>query len=217
MGFVAHHAAFDGYSESVIAEDLGQLYRSHIGMQTPPLVKPVPLQTAFETLNTTRTLPDFKRQRSKAAFYLSELPDLLLDEAGDTNRPRSADARALRADIPNGLQLRQRAMEFGISYFTLLATAYARTIRTCTGSSDVVFGVPVNRRMGLPLAQTVGNFVSMLPMRIKLPEGRPFDEVIPVGHSGVLSGLECMDLEFDDILGLLPPTSKGRALYSAVP
>jgi mycobactin peptide synthetase MbtE len=211
VGFVVHHAAFDGYSESLVAEELGHLYRHCVGEESCPMAEQASLAGAYETLSTTRMFPDFEHQRSRAASYLAGLPDLPLDALHEDDAPSSADSRPLQAEMPCGGRLRQRAAELGVPYFSLLATAYARTLQAETGASDVVFGVPVNRRMGLPLARVIGNFVSMLPVRIGLPPDGSFEEAVSSVRAGVVEGFGLMDLDFGDILGMLPPASKGRA------
>ncbi|WP_055587019.1 condensation domain-containing protein [Streptacidiphilus griseoplanus] len=212
VGLVAHYAAFDGHSESVVAHDLAKLYEHHASGRplSPAPADRIPLRAAYGMLAATRTFPSFGEQQAKAGAYFEALPDLPM-EPGDAAGPDEATALALRVETPDGHRLRKRATELGVSYFGLLATAYARTLQTCLGVSDVVFGVPVNRRMGLPLARTVGNFVAMVPVRLRLVQAVPFRMVLPAAQSQIAAALEFIDLEFEDVAKLIPRANKGRA------
>jgi hypothetical protein len=79
-------------------------------------------------------------------------------------------------------------------------------------TSDVVFGVPVNRRMGLPLAGTVGNFVVMVPMRIDLGQAASLIEAMHATYSGISAGFAHTDLDYDEITKLIPPALLREAL-----
>ncbi|EFL37539.1 LOW QUALITY PROTEIN: condensation domain-containing protein, partial [Streptomyces griseoflavus Tu4000] len=161
---VVHHAAADGYSLSVLAEELWAAYTA-LWHGEPAAGAPAP-DFARYTASTRRSgVPDaVRRHWAECLAGRGEPPRLPYD--GDPDAPASGPIvqhhGALDAESAAGLE--RLAAAHGVSLFHLLLAAYARCLARWTGRPDVAVNVAragrddrfdgVERLVG-PLADTL--------------------------------------------------------------
>ena len=161
---VVHHAAADGYSLSVLAEELWAAYTA-LWHGEPAAGAPAP-DFARYTASTRRSgVPDAVR-RHWAERLAGRGEPLRLPYDGDPDAPASGPIvqhhGALDAESAAGLE--RLAAAHGVSLFHLLLAAYARCLARWTGRPDVAVNVAragrddrfdgVERLVG-PLADTL--------------------------------------------------------------
>ncbi|WFE95314.1 condensation domain-containing protein [Micromonospora sp. WMMD987] len=190
LGVVAHHVAFDGYSESVLAADLSRAYRARLTGRAVDWPAAPDARTASASYRGQRAAADLDQQRARVRAALSGVVELHLP--GAVRRVSGREPAAPRV-LSTGLAPVPTS-------FAAMAAAYARAVHTLTGVRDVAFAVPVNRRAAAGLDTVIGNFVEMLPVRILLPIRPDADADLTataVAWTGALGGL---DLEFEEVV-----------------
>ncbi|MFG2060369.1 condensation domain-containing protein [Micromonospora sp. NPDC048871] len=190
IGLVAHHVAFDGYSESVVAADLGRAYRARLDRRPVDWPAAPDGQTANESYRRQRAAGDLDRQGARVRAALSGATELRFPGATGSRTGREASEKpavltAALAPVPA---------------VSVAMAAYARAVGTVTGQRDISFVVPVNRRGAAGLDLVVGNFVEMLPVRIMLPAAPDPAGDLTATATAWASALSRQDLDFEEVV-----------------
>jgi amino acid adenylation domain-containing protein/thioester reductase-like protein len=83
------------------------------------------------------------------------------------------------------------------SYFRVFAAAFAVWLARCTGRYDMVLGVPFHNRLNEESKDSLGNFVSTMPLRVQLTEQDTFAQALAKVASDVNEAIEHQRYPFD--------------------
>ncbi|MFD7613195.1 amino acid adenylation domain-containing protein [Streptomyces sp. NPDC059828] len=159
-----HHIILDGWSTSVLIDELFQLYEGEELAQAPTFT------SYLEWLADAD--PDEAREAWSDALSDIEGPTLVAPEAGDwsTVVPR----QVVRA-LPPGrtARLAERARHCGATLNTAVQVAWGLVLRRLTGQDDVLFGMTVSGRTADAdgIETMVGLLVNTLPARVTADDG----------------------------------------------
>ncbi len=189
-----HHTAADGYSFSVFFGDLISAYGGE---------EPSPLSITYgdfavwerERWSEDRLDPeiDFWREYLQGAPTELELP---------TDRPRPPKqtfegqivTRPVHPDLMD--RLGSLIADEEATFFPVLVAAFATVLHRRSGQRDMVLGAPVAGRIRPALGQMVGMFVNQLPLRVRVPRGTNFRELIRDTQESVRSAMAHDELPF---------------------
>lgn len=165
-----HHILLDGWSLPILFDELSALYSSLVGGTGLTLNRPVPFGDfiAWTQRQDSAASERFWAENLKGLAGLTPLP---------TEPKGQASAHAETIDIELGSRfsetLRGFARTLRITPNTLMQAAWALTLSTLTGETDVLFGGTVSGRpAGLDGVETmVGPFINSLPIRIAIRDG----------------------------------------------
>ncbi|MET9252672.1 amino acid adenylation domain-containing protein [Streptomyces sp. NPDC003717] len=245
FGCVVHHIAFDGWSESVLARDLGTAYAAALTGARP---RPAPpsLHRLHAERTRRRALTDPDAHRGYLVAELTAVPELrwpsgagasaAVDEARPVADEATADSELCRAP---GVGLRTGeggprrvvdevsssdlgavdalAAECGVSRFVALLALWARSVAEVTGQRDFVVGVPVAQRDAAGLEDVIGCHITMLCVRLRgtALDGDPA-ALREVGGI-VARAFAAQEVPYGDVLTLADPPRTGRPpLYQAL-
>ena len=206
---VIHHVVTDGWSMSLIFDEIAELYRSGKAGERPNLA-PLPLRYAdFAHLQrehlTAVALADdivYWRTTLRGCPVLLELP-------GDHARPAIQSNRgALQIlSIPADLcaRLKQACRRGQATLSSGLLALFQILLSRYSGTQDICVGTPVAGRSDPDLAQLVGCFVNTIVMRTDLSEDPCFLEVLRRVRDVVLGAYAHQDLPFQQLLTQLRP------------
>jgi amino acid adenylation domain-containing protein len=161
---VFHHIAVDRTAIQFLLQEIAERYSGASGR-----TRAMP-SDAHEFGPETRVSGDnldFWTRLLKDAPEPASLPGQLAarDTSDFSSWCRSAHMAGMRASV-----LRQTAARAGATLHTLLLSAFLRTVAKAVGTVDLIIGVPISLRgMDVAYAATVGQFVSVLPIRFALP------------------------------------------------
>lgn len=167
-----HHIVADGESILILFESLRQAYA---GQALAPADQVGPL---VEFARRSRALAETAQGDPARAHWRrvlgTEPPPVYLAPTGD------GAYLMHQADVPATLaeRLRARALELGVSYFTVLFAGYLVTLRGCTGVDDLLVSLPFHGRTDPGLRDTVGYFVNALPFRHRLTATDTYAELV---------------------------------------
>ncbi len=204
-----HHIATDGWSNTVLLEELIALYHG-AALPAPALQFTDYARWQRRMLASNgAALAEWWRATLQGAPDLHDLPC-------DHPRPPvlSASGGHLADRVPPALatRLRDLARVQGVSLFTLLLAAWAAFLHRQTGTEDLVIGTPVAGRERDELKQLVGFLVNTLPLRLQpLPDQR-FVDFLADANRQTTNALAHQNLPFEMIVEQVnPPRSLSHA------
>lgn len=226
FGYVVHHICFDGWSEAVIAADLGAAYNARRlgGCAARP---PCPsLADAWSIREQYLRHVDLDRQRRWLERELRCLPELAYPgEPGAAGRAGGGAGRDTTHADPGLVaetigpaevaSLDAIATAAGVTRFAVLLSGYGQVLAELTGQRDFGVGVPVAQRSDDRLAHAVGCHVNAVCVRLRgdaLAGGALAGGARSVRAAGRLAAqaLRAQDLGLGEVVRLVKPPRSGR-------
>ncbi|MBI0300779.1 methyltransferase domain-containing protein, partial [Streptomyces sp. PRKS01-29] len=170
----SHHILLDGWSVPLVVQELFTLYERDGDDSGLPAA--VPYRGYLDWLR--RQDRDVARAAWRTALAGVAEPTLLAP--ADPGRTTVApDEVAVDLSADRTAQLAQRARRMGLTLNTLVQTAWAILLGRLTGRDDVVFGTTVAVRPPevAGIESLVGLCINTVPVRVRVPVGRPVEEV----------------------------------------
>ncbi|KAI3326232.1 hypothetical protein HD806DRAFT_552530 [Xylariaceae sp. AK1471] len=204
-----HHVNMDSSSLAVLVYDLQRLYA---GQQLPP---PRVQSSDFALYQADRLHNgDWDKQIN---FWREELsmtppPIPILDISPGANRPRPdriaydihSDKTRVTAKVASQVQAlcrRARVTPFHL-YTTVLQVLVARLSNT----NDFCIGMADANRSEIGAADSVGNFLNLLPLRLKLEMDQQFESILKRTREKALHVMSNSAVPFEIILEKIQPT-----------
>ncbi len=215
VGIVVHHIAFDGWSPTPMARDVGEAYRARRQGRAPQWA-PLAVQYVDYTLWQRGWLGAESDPDSVIAgqlrYWRRELADLpeRLQLPTDRPYPLVADQRgtSVVVDWPAGLQQRVRALagEHNATSFMVIQAGLAVLLAKLSASADVAVGFPIAGRGDPALDELVGFFVNTLVLRVDLAGDPTVAELLAQVRARDLAAFEHQDVPFEVLVEQLNPT-----------
>ncbi len=207
LTLVAHHAAIDGWSLSILGRELGILYRSIRGGAAAPLPD-LPIQYADYAAWERRRLSGPRLQKSIERWRraLDGAPTVL-DLPTDRIRPTIVSYRGgrQRFSVPAGTvrRLEATARAQAVTPFLVLFTAFAVLLHRLGAPEDMVIGTPAANRTRPELETLIGLFVNTLPLRVDLSGDPTFAQLLERARDVGLEAFDQQDMPFDKLVECL--------------
>ncbi|SFW61371.1 non-ribosomal peptide synthetase [Chitinophaga sancti] len=200
---VRHHIASDGWSVSLIVNELTELYCA--GKEKRVSQLPVlPLQYADYTL-WQRAYLSGELLDAQLSFWKEQLQELApLHLPLDFPRPvlqstKGADHSFM---IAKGLseQLQLLAQQQGVSMFMLLLSVYKILLYRYSGQTDICVGTTVAHRPQQEIEPLIGFFVNTLALRTDLAGDPSFTDLLARVKNTTLSAYEHITVPFEKVV-----------------
>ncbi|MEU0569105.1 amino acid adenylation domain-containing protein [Nonomuraea sp. NPDC005983] len=192
---VLHHIVADGWSITVLLDDLAALYTS----AEPP---PLPVQHG--------DVARWQREQDRSAaqeYWRAQLADPpTLDLHTDRpHRPGPAQGDFHLLDVPADLAtaLEATARRQQVTLFMVLLAAYQALLSRHTGQDDVLVGTPTAGRDRVELEPVVGYLSNTLMLRGDLSGDPTLDELLSRTRRTVLDAMAHQDVPFEQLLAEL--------------
>ncbi|MEU5365878.1 amino acid adenylation domain-containing protein [Streptomyces sp. NPDC005925] len=205
----AHHIACDGWSLELLFAELAELYTART--ENRPSTVPAPsVQFMDFTVWQSEQLTGARRERL-AQHWRRELDGAptLLDLPTDRTRPAQRRPDGAVVDFAWPADVEERVAEFsrrhGVTAYATLLAAFASTVHRHTGRDDLLIGTPVANRVRPEFAKTVGCFVNLVPLRLRVAENTTFLDLARAAHLTISQAQEHQDFPFEDLVALLRP------------
>lgn len=206
--FVMHHIISDGWSMSVLAQELNALYNAFSAGQPSPLPELAIQYGDFvvwqrhylqgERLNASL---DYWRTQLSGATIL-KLP---------TDHPRavaysSPGARcSTQWEQTFAQQLQAFSQQEDVTLFMTLLAAFQMLLACYSGQDDITVGSPVANRSHPALEPLVGFFVNTLALRINLAGNPTVREVLQRVRDITLGAYDHQDIPFEQVVEAVQP------------
>ncbi|MFI1710467.1 amino acid adenylation domain-containing protein [Streptomyces griseoruber] len=205
----AHHLACDGWSLELLFAELAELYTART--ENRPSTAPAPaIQfmdfAAWQSEQLTgahrERLADYWRGKLEGAPTLLDLPT-------DRTRPAQRRPDGAVVDFAWPADVEERVAEFsrrhGVTAYATLLAAFASVVHRHTGRDDLLIGTPVANRVRPEFEKTVGCFVNLVPLRLRVAGDTPFLDLARAAHLTISEAQEHQDFPFEDLVALLRP------------
>ena len=205
---VVHHIVADGWSRSIIARDLGELYSAFVNGAEPKLPR-LPFQFGgFARLQRQQAIGGALRESLE--YWTSQLSGLEAIEL-PLDRPRpvrpSQRGGVVRFEVPTQRLERLKSLAQGAHatlYMVLLAALKVLLMRY-GARPDIAVGTPIAGRALPGLEVLVGYFVNTLVMRTDLSGDPSFEGVLKLVRKTSLDAYAHQDVPFDMLVQQLNP------------
>ncbi|MCV7239900.1 amino acid adenylation domain-containing protein [Mycolicibacterium celeriflavum] len=214
LGIVVHHIAFDGWSVTPLARDLGQAYEARRRGLAPEWSELV-VQYIDYALWQRMQFGDIDDGHSPIAAQLAYWRDALagmperLQLPTDRPYPAVADQQGatVRVDWPAELQqrVRQLAAASNATSFMVVQAGLAVLLSRLSGNPDVAMGFPIAGRTDPALDDLVGFFVNTLVLRVDLAGDPTVDELLAQVRRRSIEAYEHEDVPFEVLVDRLNP------------
>ncbi|GGO52699.1 hypothetical protein GCM10012287_37580 [Streptomyces daqingensis] len=227
----AHHLVLDGYSSSLFARRLGEVYAALEAQQPVPTGEFGPLRALLDEEDAYRASPRFAADRE---FWLGRTagrpaaPDLSWNGGGTpvasggsgASGGAEASGTAVRrsAVLPAGVSraVRQEAARLEVRWPALVLAAAALHAQARSGpeaDGEVVLGLPVTARVGPALRSVPGMASNVLPLRVPVALERPASELVRAVGAELGAVLGHQRYRYEDLRRDLGLTGGADRLY----
>lgn len=204
LAVTVHHVVFDGTSIAVLCRDLARCYQPAAG---PPKPAPGPLAHTFaDYVSWLQARAEAAASRGDRSWWAEHLRDapVAIDLPRDRARPavqtfRGASVRA-GLDPGTAASLRQIAAGAGATLFAALLAAFGYLVGRLAGADDLVIGTPLADRRELAFEPVVGLLLHIVPLRLRLPAGISFAELLHQSRDETAAAFSRADVPFDRIV-----------------
>lgn len=204
-----HHIASDGWSTTVMIDEMRQLYSAFVADDPSPL-PPLPIQYADFAIWQREQLQgerlekeiDYWRRQLTGAPHVHQLP---LDHA--RRKTQTFVGHAVRfklsPELTAGLE-RVSHQTGGTLYMTLLS-AFAVLVGRYSNQFDVVIGAPIANRTRKELEPLFGFFINMLAIRADLAGDPTFFDLLKQVKRTLHDAYVHQDVPFERIVEAIQP------------
>ncbi|WP_338844425.1 amino acid adenylation domain-containing protein [Massilia sp. W12] len=202
----AHHIVIDGWSYSIVYDELFALYQAFSQGLPNPLPEPT-LQYADYTLWQHEYLaPQGPVLQTQLNYWKDKLSGNLpvLELPNDFPRPPRptfiGDSVRYRFDGAVWRQLQQFAQHEGVTPFMLFAALLSVMLTRHAAQEELVLGMGVANRHRLEVEKLCGFFVNTLPLRIDLSANPGLRELLAAVKRDTLDAYSHQDLPLERLL-----------------
>ena len=204
-----HHIASDGWSWSVLLQELSALYRDFAAGRAPSL-PPLPLQYADYAVWQRTWLEQGTLDRQLAYWrgQLAGMPGFLALPA-DRPRPAVQSFRGASATLnlppATGRALQELGRREGATLFMTLLAGFLTLLHRYTGLNDLAVGTPIAGRTQRETEGLIGFFINTLVLRGDLAGDPTFRELLRRVREMTLAAFTHQDLPFEKLVEELAP------------
>ncbi|HLP78276.1 MAG TPA: HAD-IIIC family phosphatase, partial [Candidatus Paceibacterota bacterium] len=207
---VMHHTISDGWSLTILFQELEAFYDAFAADKPAPTLPPLPFQYA--------DFAAWKRQQMQGAaldreaqFWKAKLKGAPASIAlpGDHSEPEKANRSAGRATLQFSREtadaINQLSHRHNSTAFVVLMAALAATLEKWTHQRDLVIGTVVAGRNRREMESVIGCFMNFLPIRTTISGEESSQELLAKAKSAVLEAQEHQDCPFEKIVEAVNP------------
>jgi acyl transferase domain-containing protein/acyl carrier protein/phospholipid N-methyltransferase len=208
-----HHIIADGWSISILLQELAALYTAFAQGNPSPLPA-LPIQYADFALWQREWLQG-ERLETQLAYWTQQLKDLpvlaLPSDRPTAPTPMRKGSRQYQL-FPKALveTLKGTHQREGITLFMTLTAAFKLWLHSYTGQSDIVVGTDIANRTQAGTENLIGFFVNQLVLRTRLEGDSTFQTILRQVYNVTLDAYAHQDLPFDKLVEALNPVRDGQ-------
>ncbi len=203
-----HHIVSDGWSQGVLARELGALYEAYRAGNADPLPA-LPIQYADYAVWQRRWLASGELQRQGAYWEqaLAGAPTLLglpTDRARPPQQDYAGGSVEVVFDAELSTGLRTLSQRHGTTLFMTVLAGWSALLSRLSGQGEVVVGSPVANRTRSEVEGLIGFFVNTLALRVEVG-GATVSELLERVKAKVLEAQAHQDLPFEQVVERVRP------------
>lgn len=204
-----HHIACDGWSTSILIEELCQLYHAFVQQQPNPLA-PLSLQYVDYAYWQRQFLQGDELTR-QLAYWQQQLCGIPSVHSLPLDKVRPQQQRFVGANyvsrIDNDLSaaLLRFCQSHNATLFMGLYSVFATLLARLSHGKDIVIGTAVANRDQEEIAELVGFFVNTLVLRCDLSQNPDFEQLLDSNRHMLLDAYAHQQVPFEQLVEALKP------------
>lgn len=201
---LTHHIASDGWSRSILYDELAALYESYV-TGTPAALPELSIQYADYAAWQRARLQENTLQR-ELGYWKQQLADAppVLELPADHPRPPIQSFRGAReyGFMAPALRdaLKRLSRRADVTLFMTLLAAFQTLLYRYTNQSDLVVGTPVAGRTRVETEGLIGYFSNTLPLRMNLSGDPSFLQLLERVRQVALAAYAHQELPFEKLV-----------------
>ncbi|GGN42460.1 non-ribosomal peptide synthetase [Streptomyces fuscichromogenes] len=208
LALAVHHIATDGWSMSVLWDELGADYAAEPHARPRP--RPAPPVGYADYARWQRRRLDAGALAGQTEYWTRRLADLApLELPTDRRRTgrRTGRGHTVAFDLPAELTARLRLLgeRHGSTLFMTLLAGFQSLLGRYSGQHDIAVGTPVAGRDRVEFERLIGFFVNTLVMRADLSADPSFGELLDQVRDTALEAYTHAELPFEKLVAQLQP------------
>jgi condensation enzyme len=209
---VAHHAASDGWTMTILGRDLAACYAG-IEAGVPPQL-PEPRQyrhfSAWQRERLASPESDASRRYWQQKLHRAQMTAVPMDMVPPPDQISAYATHRFLLGARLATSARTLASELHCSPFMVLLAAFEAVLYELTGVRDLVAPTFTSGRGNLDYAETAGPFLNLIPLRTDLTEVGDFTALVTQTRSTCLEAYS-RELPFADIAAQAPDLNRPYA------
>jgi amino acid adenylation domain-containing protein len=198
-----HHIVSDGWSQSLMSEEISQLYEAYVRNEAATLPQLVIQYADYAVWQ--RELFSSKTIEHQMDYWRKQLAGLsALELPTDYPRPvlKSYRGGSEKLLLSNELTDKLKALgrSEGATFFMVILAAFQILLSKYAGQEDISVGTPIAGRTRKELERLIGCFINMLALRTNLGGNVNFKESIHRARKASLEAYQHQDLPFEKIV-----------------
>ncbi|MEU4086733.1 amino acid adenylation domain-containing protein [Streptomyces aureus] len=203
-----HHSVSDGWSVSIVLDELMAMYRAFAADQPSPLT-PLP-HTYVDYTFWQRSWLDKETLDEQLGYWKQQLGGApMLDLPTDRPRPAVQSYRGARHEVAWSRELSDAVTELarreGVSLFMTLLAGFDVLMARVSGRHDVTVGTPIANRTMTELESIVGFFANTLALRVDLTGNPTFADVLARVKKTANGAYAHQDVPFEMVVDAVAP------------
>ncbi|MFF7381091.1 amino acid adenylation domain-containing protein [Streptomyces massasporeus] len=218
MCFTMHHAITDGWSMSLLLQELHQTYQALAGQGTPQLA-----EVRYHLGDYARWEQQSLQQGAfepSLAYFASELEGAQRLELPERAAANDEQGDAVHFTVPADTRaaLDELATRHSVTGYTVYVSAFAVLLARYTDQYDFSLGTIWSARELPQVAQTFGFLANTLPLRCDLTGAVSFEDVIAATHTRVRAVFENQSVPLSEVVRIAGGDRNGEEnpLFRAV-
>jgi amino acid adenylation domain-containing protein/FkbH-like protein len=207
---VMHHTVSDGWSLTILFQELETFYNAFAGGKSAPALPELPVQYADFAAWKRQCLQgiameqelNFWKEKLTGAPGTLELP---VDRPEPDKSTRRADRQTLRLPQNMAEAITAFSNRENSTPFAVLMTALAITLEKWAHQRDIVIGTVVAGRNRREMENVIGCFMNFLPIRTKIVGDETGQEILAKVKTMVLEAQAHQDCPFEKIVEVVNP------------
>lgn len=204
-----HHIISDGWSMTILIQELSVLYQSHLDGKSAQLPA---LGCQYVDFSAWQKEALSDKVVNKQLLYwknkMAGAPELF-EVPGDHPRPAVIEAagRTVFFDLPQSLvdKINQFGQSKGMTQYMVLLCAFNVLLAKYSGQQDLVIGTPTANRNRGELEKIIGFFANTIALRCEFSRSDNFLSALNKVKNTVLSAHKHQDVPFDQVVEHLSP------------
>ncbi|HEX8460916.1 MAG TPA: amino acid adenylation domain-containing protein, partial [Segetibacter sp.] len=198
-----HHIASDGWSLSILVEELVELYRSYVENR-PAVLLPLELQYAdyaiWQRQYITGEMLDQKLNYWKQKLDGVAPLQLPIDFARPAIQGNKGDVAGFSLDEELSKKLIALSQKQGATLFMTMLAAFKVLLYRYSGQPDFCVGTPIANRSQQDLEKLIGFFLNTLALRTTVEENITFTDYLEQVKTTTLEGFQNQDVAFEKVV-----------------
>jgi hypothetical protein len=209
---VAHHAASDGWTMTILVRDLAACYAAIEAGVPPDLPEPRQYRqfSAWQRQHLASPQADTSRRYWQQKLQHAELTAVPMDMVPPPGQISAYATHRFLLDARLTTDARALARTLRCSPFMVLLAAFEAVLYKLTGVRDLVAPTFTSGRGNQEYAETVGPFLNLIPVRTDLTECENFTALVTRTRSACLEAYS-RELPFADIAEQAPDLTRPYA------